>query len=551
MVELLIENPLLLLFVVAALGYAIGRIRVGNTGLGIAAVLFAGLGIGALSPDLKLPEIIYQFGLVLFVYTIGLSSGPSFLAAFRNKGKGWRDNFLVAGLISLAGLLALVAQSLFQLKPTMAVGVFAGSLTNTPALAAVLERLKNSNLSLPKSALDQLLAEPVVGYSVSYPMGVIGTLLAIFFMQRFWKIDYAKEAQAHPELEATNQTLLNRTIRITQPEIFGKQLQELLTLHGWDVIFGRIRHNEQTTLAEGHSQVVLGDLISVVGTEPQLGRVVQTLGEISEVGLEQDRSELDYRRVFVSNPNLIGHSLKELDLAQRYGTLVTRVRRGDHEFLPHDNTQLQLGDRVRVVSHPSRISSISAFFGDSYQHLAEINIFTFSLGIILGLLVGLIPLPLPGGITLKLGIAGGPLVVALILGVVERSGRLVWNLPYNANLTLRQIGLVLFLAGVGTRAGHPFITTITQGSGLYLFLAGILITCITVLLGLWIGYKLFKVPMGILIGMVAGMQTQPAVLSFCLEQSKNDLPNVGYATVYPVAIFSKILLAQILIYILM
>jgi putative transport protein len=233
------------------------------------------------------------------------------------------------------------------------------------------------------------------------------------------------------------------------------------------------------------------------------------------------------------------------------GALVTRVRRGDHEFLPHENTQLQLGDRVRVVTHPSRIGSISGFFGDSYQHLAEINIFTFSLGISLGILVGLIPIPLPGGITLKLGIAGGPLVVALVLGIVERSGKLVWNLPYNANLTLRQLGLILFLAGVGTRAGYPFITTITQGSGLYLFIAGCLITCITVLLGLWVGYRLFKIPMGVLTGIVAGMQTQPAVLSFALEQSRNDLPNLGYATVYPVAIITKIMVAQVLITILL
>lgn len=548
MVQILAENPLLLLFLVAAIGFAVGQLKVGNTGLGIAAVLFAGLGIGALSPDLKLPEIVYQFGLVLFVYTIGLSSGPSFVAALKNKG--WRDNLLVAGLISLASLLTLFAQSLFQLKPSMAAGMFAGSLTNTPALAAILERLKTTNPNMSKPALDQLLAEPVVGYSVSYPMGVIGTLLAIFILQRFWKIDYSNEIKAHPELSATNQTLLNRTIRVTRPEVCGKQLQELLKLYGWDVIFGRTRHDGQTDLAEAHSQLVAGDLVSVIGTEPEVARVVETLGELSESGLEQDRSELDYRRVFVSNPSLVGRPLKELNLPQRFGALVTRVRRGDHEFLPHDTTQLHLGDRVRVVTSRSRMGSISAFFGDSYQHLAEVNIFTFSLGIILGLLVGLIPIPLPGGMTLKLGIAGGPLVVALVLGVVERSGRLVWNLPYNANLTLRQLGLVMFLAGVGTRAGYPFITAITQGSGLYLFIGGTLITCITVLLGLLVGYKLFKIPFGVLTGIIAGMQTQPAVLSFSLEQSRNDLPNLGYATVYPVAIISKILLAQVLVFVL-
>ncbi|MBN9390151.1 MAG: transporter [Chloroflexi bacterium] len=548
MISILAQNPILLLFLVAAVGYAIGQIKIGKTGLGIAAVLFAGLGIGALSPDLKLPEIVYQIGLVLFVYTIGLSSGPSFVAAFKNKG--WRDNGLVAGLLALAALMTVGFQGLFQLKPTMASGMFAGSVTNTPALAAILEKVTANNSTLPKSALDQLLAEPVVGYSVAYPMGVIGTMLAIFLLQRIWKINYHKEAEEHPELGLTGQVLLNQTILVTNPQLCGQPLQDLLKTHGWDVIFGRIRHENSSALAQSRSELCVGDLISATGTEPEIARVVAEMGELSEVRLELDRSELDYRRIFVSNQDVIGHSLKELNLAQQQGALVTRVRRGDHEFLPHADTRLQLGDRVRVVTQRSRMGSISSFFGDSYQHLAEINIFTFSLGIILGMLIGLIPIPFPGGLSIKLGIAGGPLVVALVFGVIGRSGPLVWTLPYNANLTLRQLGIILFLAGVGTRAGYPFITTVTQDSGLYLFIGGAIITFVVVLLGLFIGYKVFKIPFGVLTGIIGGMQTQPAVLSFSLEQSKNDLPNLGYATVYPIATIVKILLAQILIFIL-
>jgi putative transport protein len=548
MISILAQNPILLLFVVAAVGYAIGQIKIGKTGLGIAAVLFAGLGIGALSPDLKLPEIVYQIGLVIFVYTIGLSSGPSFVAAFKNKG--WRDNGLVAALLALAALMTVGFQGLFQLKPTMAAGMFAGSVTNTPALAAILEKVTATNSALPKPALDQLLAEPVVGYSVAYPMGVIGTMLAIFLLQRIWKVNYEKEAEAHPELGLTGQVLLNQTILVTNPRLCGKPLQDLLKIHGWDVIFGRIRHDNVSALAQSSSELCAGDLISVTGTAPEIERVVAELGERSEIRLELDRSELDYRRIFVSNQDVIGHSLKELNLAQQQGALVTRVRRGDHEFLPHADTQLQLGDRVRVVTQRSRMGSISSFFGDSYQHLAEINIFTFSLGIILGMLIGLIPIPFPGGLSIKLGIAGGPLVVALVFGVIGRSGPLVWTLPYNANLTLRQLGIILFLAGVGTRAGYPFITTVTQDSGLYLFIGGAAITCVVVLLGLWIGYKVFKIPFGVLTGIIGGMQTQPAVLSFSLEQSKNELPNLGYATVYPIATIVKILLAQILIFLL-
>jgi putative transport protein len=263
--------------------------------------------------------------------------------------------------------------------------------------------------------------------------------------------------------------------------------------------------------------------------------------------LELDRSQLDYRRIFVSNPKLAGLPLRDLNLPQQFGAIVTRVRRGDIEFIPNGDTVLEPGDRVRVVTPRENMEALTKFFGDSYRSLSEVDILSFSLGIALGLLLGLVPVPLPGGVVLKLGFAGGPLVVSLILGAFARTGPLVWTLPYSANLTLRQLGLILFLAGVGTRAGYPFISTFTKGGGVYLLLAGAVITCAVSLLTLWIGHKLLKIPMGILIGMLAGIQTQPAVLGFALEQTGNDLPNIGYASVYPVAIIAKIVLAQLLL----
>jgi putative transport protein len=208
---------------------------------------------------------------------------------------------------------------------------------------------------------------------------------------------------------------------------------------------------------------------------------------------------------------------------------------------------LELGDRVRVLTHRERMDAVSGFFGDSYRALSEIDILTFSLGLALGLLLGIVPVPLPGGIVFRLGFAGGPLIMALILGALGRTGPMVWSLPYSANLTLRQIGLVLFLAGVGTRSGYAFVTTFAQGGGILLFAAGAGITCITALATLWVGHKLLKIPLSLLIGMLSGLQTQPAVLGFALEQTGNDLPNIGYATVYPIATIAKIFLAQLLL----
>jgi putative transport protein len=230
-----------------------------------------------------------------------------------------------------------------------------------------------------------------------------------------------------------------------------------------------------------------------------------------------------------------------------FGAVVTRVRRGDVEFLPQAETVLEPGDRVRVVAPRSTMPAITRFFGDSYRALSEIDVLTFSLGLALGLLVGAVPFPLPGGANLKLGLAGGPLIVALVLGALDRSGPFVWSVPYSANLTLRQFGLILFLAGVGTRAGYAFVSTLRSGDGIVLLCAGALITFTVASAILWIGYRLLRIPMGLLLGMAAGIQTQPAALGFALEQTGDELPNLGYAAVFPIATIAKILAAQVLL----
>ena len=234
-------------------------------------------------------------------------------------------------------------------------------------------------------------------------------------------------------------------------------------------------------------------------------------------------------------------------MRQRFGAVITRVRRGDDDFLPDGDLVLELGDRVRVLTHHDNMKAVARYLGDSYRAVSEVDVLSFSLGLALGLLLGIVAIPLPGGITFKFGFAGGPLIVALILGTVGRTGRMVWSLPYSVNMTLRQIGMVMFLAGIGTRAGYSFLSTFTQGGGLLIFAAGCVITCTTSLLALWAGYRLLKIPMTLLIGIVAGLQTQTAVLGYALEQTGNDLPNIGFASVYPAATISKIIVVQVLL----
>jgi putative transport protein len=547
MLQLLIDNPLLLLLTVAAIGYPLGRLKVGGISLGVAAVLFVGLAIGSLHPDLKLPELVYQAGLVVFVYTLGLSSGQAFFVSLGRKGL--RDNIFALSMLVAAALLTSLTYWLLNLTPALMAGVFAGSLTNTPALAGGLEYIKAYAVStgLAQPVLDQMLAEPVVAYSITYPMGVIGSLLSIALVQRLWKINYAAESQRQQTPYKTNHTIDNRTILITRPQAALATVRDLVKQHKWDVVFGRIQHNEHLAIIGGSDHLAVGDLITVVGAPEELDRVIDYLGEPSKENLEFNRRDFDYRRVFISNPVIAGHTLNELQLPQQFDAVLTRLRRGDVEFVPHGDTVLELGDRVRVLTSRQNLHAVSALLGDSYRGVSEIDILSFSLGLALGLLLGLLPFPLPGGITLRLGLAGGPLMVALILGAVQRTGPIVWVLPYSANLTLRQVGIILFLAGVGTRAGYIFVMTLTQGSGLAIFAAGALLTFMVALVFLWVGYKLLKIPMGILVGMLAALQTQPAVLGFALEQTKDDQPNIGYAAIYPLATVGKIVLAQLLL----
>jgi len=338
---------------------------------------------------------------------------------------------------------------------------------------------------------------------------------------------------------------------VTRGEATGRPIEKLRQENGWDVIFGRVSHGGSVALASPGTCFAEGDLVTAVGTQEELERVTRFLGERSGTEIDLDRSEFDYRRIFVSNPRLAGRRLRDLRLKEKHGAIITRIRRGDDDVLPSGGTVLELGDRVRVISHRERMAQVSVFFGDSYRAVSEVDIPTFSLGLAFGLFLGTLPLPLPGGAELRLGFAGGPLITALVLGTIGRTGPMVWTLPYSANMTLRQIGLILFLAGVGTRAGYGFVTTFAKEGGLLLFAAGTAVTCATALAMLWVGYRILKIPMSLLIGMLAGLQTQSAVLGFALEQTRNDLPTVGYASVYPVATISKILLAQLLLTLLM
>ena len=544
LIDLFAENQLLLLFTVIGLGYLLGNLNVRGFSLGVAAVLFVGIAAGALDPRLALPEHIYIIGLVLFVYAIGLQSGPGFFASFRKRGL--RINLVAIALLTGGAGTALVLWRLLGLSVPSLVGLFCGALTNTPALAATVETVKHLTHQLPPEQASLYANAPVVAYGLAYPFGVLGVILWFFIFTRVFGVDFAREE--HERLMASKEeVILRRTYKVSNPAIIGKTVQEVIRLlEHPGFVFSRIRQNDTITVVAPDTVLAANDQIIAVGNAAAQERAQLLLGERSKEDLAEQYSSLSYRRIFVSHQTVVGRTVGSLNLQKLYHATITRLRRGDVDFVPSPETTLELGDRIRVVAPRDQLARVTDFFGDSIKSISETDFLSLSLGIVLGAIAGMIPLPLPNGMTFKLGFAGGPLIVALILGRLQRTGPITWGLPFTANLALRQTGLVLFLAAIGTKAGYGVGGTF-QGDGWKILAAGATITSCVSVATIIVGYKFLKLPMSAVMGMMSGIQTQPACLAYSNQQAKNELPNVWYATVFPASMVTKIILAQLLV----
>ncbi len=525
LIQTLAANPILTLFLVIGLGYLFGEIDFFGFRFGVAGVLFVGLAIGALSASIALPEVVSTLGQIIFVYTIGIHSGPGFFRSF--KKSGFRDSALALGVVLFGAALVWVASKLLPLSAAHAAGLFCGALTNTPALAAVRERLGGT------------VNDPVVAYSLTYPAGVIGVLISFQIFKKLWHVEIAPQAE--------NADILAKDFEVRNPGVFGRTIGEVLGIHkDLGFVISRIQKDGKSDIAKSETILSEGDIVVAVGEEDSMDLAEQIFGEPSREQIELDRSELDYRRVFVSSKEVTGKRIRDLDLQNQYGATITRLKRGDVDLVPSPETRLEFGDRVRVLTRRVNFGVIAQVFGDSIRGTAETDFGSVALGMVLGVLVGMLPIPLPGGESLRLGLAGGPLLMALFLGWLERSGKVTWVIPISANLTLRQIGLLLFLAGVGTKAGYSFASTF-GASGPRMMLAGAAITIAVTVATMIFGYKFLKIPFDSLMGMMSGIQTQSACLAYASNMAKSERPDVAYAGVYPVAMIAKILLAQLLL----
>ncbi|MBV7363984.1 transporter [Actinomycetaceae bacterium TAE3-ERU4] len=520
----LAQGPVLVLFLLIGIGMAFGHLKVRSVSLGAAAVLFAAIALSAWAQmyevEIRVPHELGIFGLAIFTFAIGIYSGPNFFSTL--KSAGGPILAMVFALVCGAGIAYVFGYYVFDLSTAEFMGVYAGATTNTPTLAAV-----------GKASGD--LANATVGYSIAYLYGVIGMLGFTLLALRLASGDKDKPG-----------AIINRTIRI---EIDSEPvLEEYYELVEGRVTFSRMRRGEQGPIVRPgmFDKIYPGDLLTVVGPQADIDLITQKLGHDSSLSLISDRRWLDFRRITVSDPTIAGRRIGQLNLNERFGASISRVRRGDVDMVANSRLVLQQGDRVRVVAPTGQMKEVTKFFGDSSRGLTDLNPIALGLGMALGILIGEMPILTPSGAKFSIGSAAGTLLVGLIFGRIGRIGKLVTALPYTTCMVLSEFGLLIFLAEAGTKAGAQIANAFIGGVWWKMAILGFLITTGVGLILFITMRVLFNMGGTRLAGAIGGTQTQPAVLAFVNNRTNSD-PRValGYAMVYPAAMVLKILIGQV------
>jgi len=537
-------QSILVLCLTGALGMALGRVKISGIPVGIAGVLFAGLLLGNTGIQLH-PEVAMfarELGLLLFVYTIGLELGPSFLDSL--KRQGLKLNALAVFVVAGGVAVTLALAGLFGLPLPLAVGLLTGATTNTPSLGAAQQALTQ----IPGIA-PEMLRLPAVGYALAYPLGVIGIITTLALLRVFLRIQVDQEAARLKAAESAPSPPIARwNILVRNPNIHDIPISRLPGLENSGVVVSRILQQDRLALALPGTRLHPGDTVLAVGPESGLEALRLVLGERASTDLHAMEGPVEARRVVVTQPGVAGKSLRSLNLTQDYGVNVTRVHRSGIDLAPQPGLALQMGDQLTVVGQAADLDRLAPVLGNSPKALEHLNILPFFTGIALGVLVGSIPLALPGlPAPVKLGLAGGPLLVGMLLSRFIRVGPLVWYMPPNANLLLREAGIVLFLSCVGLQAGPGFVEALQQGQGWLWMLAGASITLIPLAAAALAGRLFLRLNFLTLCGVLSGSLTDPPALAYANSLSDSNGPAVAYATVYPLTMLLRIIAAQLIL----
>lgn len=535
------------LALVAVVGLWIGNVKIRGVGFGIGGVLFGGIIVGhfvdqagvALSSPML--HFIQEFGLILFVYTIGIQVGPGFFASLRVSGL--RLNLFAILIVILGGLVTAVLHKLFDIPLPVVLGIFSGAVTNTPALGAGQQILRD--LGVPFEVVDQM----GMSYAMAYPFGICGILLTMWLVRLFFLINVEKEAQRFEESSGNGHAHLHTiNVRVENPNLNQMAIQDVPMLNSDNIVCSRLKRGELLMVPAPGTLIQAGDLLHLVGRPEDLHNAQLVIGQEVATSLSTRGTDLKVERVVVTNEKVLGKKIRDLHVKQRYDVVISRLNRAGVELVASSSASLQFGDILNLVGRQEAIDAVAAELGNAQQKLQQVQMLPVFIGIGLGVLLGSIPLFIPGfPAALKLGLAGGPLIMALILGRIGSIGKLYWFMPPSANLALRELGIVLFLAVVGLKSGGDFVATLTQGEGLSWIAYGIFITAIPLLTVGILARMLAKMNYLTLCGMLAGSMTDPPALAFANNlHATSGAAALSYATVYPLVMFLRIITPQLL-----
>jgi len=530
-INLLTKNYFVL-FLVIGLGIAVGKINIKGIKFELSAVIFVALLFGYLydknNVSFTIPPIIQDVGLVLFIYTIGMQAGPSFFSAFKEQGV---KLLVLAGVIVVTGgTLAVFFSLVYGVDMRMAIGLFTGALTSTPGLAAAIEATHSPMAS--------------IGYGIAYPFGVLGVILFIKISPKLFRVNLKKEEEAFKAQSLSNiPPITNQTFVVTNENIDGKSLAELNVRFMTKANISRIQRKKGDLVVPSPDVCLYqGDLVKAVGPEDALKRVEVLIGKTTDKIIPQS-GNLQIKWYVVSNEHVVNKSLAELNLIGNYHATITRIRRSGIDLTPHPSTQLRYGDKVLVSVYKGNVPLLTSLLGDSIKHISETSFLPVAFGIVIGIVLGAIAIPM-GNLHFKLGLTGGVLLSSLYLSWKGKTGPIIWNLSGPANLLLRQMGLLLFLTPVGIKAGEQLTTAIAT-HGFSLFGYGILLTLIPMIIATVVGRYVLKINFLTLMGALTGGMTSTPGLSAAESMTETEAPQLAYAAVYPFSLVLVILAAEI------
>ncbi|MBR0332410.1 MAG: putative transporter [Alistipes sp.] len=539
-----IAHTMLVLSLVITGGIMLSKIKIGGISIGVTWILFVGIVAGhfGMTVDENTLHFIKEFGLILFVFSIGLQVGPGFFSSF--KEGGLRMVACAAAVVALGAVATYIIHLVTGTPMTTMVGVMSGAVTNTPGLGAA------------QQAYTDLMGEndPTIalGYAVAYPLGVVGVILSLVAIRFLTRVDFAEENRALEAMRAEQTNVVRFSVEFTNGALEGHTVAHLRELVNRSFVISRIMHEDgEITIADASSRLKLGEKLRVISSPEDKEAVLAFLGQQIEMSKEEwgagsdSHTQLVSRRIVITKPEINGKKFSDLRLRSRYGINITRVNRAGIDLIPYQGMELQMGDRVMVVGNETAIEQVAGVLGNSMKKLREPQLLTIFLGIALGVLFGSMPLmniPQP----VKLGLAGGPLIVAILIGRFGPHYGLVTYTTMSANLMLREVGLAMFLAGVGIGAGEGFVEAIVGGGYRWIGYGFIITVLPMMIVGLYARLKL-KMNYYTLMGLLAGSSTNPPALGYANSTAGNDMPALGYATVYPVVMFLRVLVAQMLI----